>query len=641
MKIFQWTAISIAVFVVALLVFLTFFDWNLLRGYIGEKVTERTGREFSIDGNLDVDLWPFPPRIYVERPRFGNAPWGTEPTMFTAERLDFSIDIGKLLKGKIVLPQVAVTAPEIVLEKSANGEHNWVLNDQQTDGGAPDIGRLAVDKGILVFRDPAIDTDVTLSVTPATSSQDAREAGLKFTASGKYQGLPADAQGQGGSVLALQDTAQPYPLTAKLKVGTTQASMDGTITGLADFTAVDMRLDLRGNDMAALFPLIRITLPASPPYRIAGHLTRRADTWQLENFSGKVGDSDLSGDFAVSTGGERPRVRANLASQKLDLDDLGGFIGAPPQTGPGETASPQQEKTTEALAEKPRVLPDKEFGVDRLQAMDADVTLKAKSIRGRELPIDDLTAHLKLDNGKLTLTPLNFGVASGNVVANIVLDSRRKPVAADAKIQFKKLSLNKLFPDAELTKTSIGKIGGYAEFTGVGNSFAKLLATADGKAGFSMSSGQISNLLLEIVGLDGGEIIQFLFAGDENVQLRCMVADFKVNNGVMTTETFVVDTEDTNVTGSGTIDLTTESLDLTLRPLPKDFSILSGRSPLHATGTFKDPAFAPDKSALAMRGGTAVLLGLIATPLAALIPLIETGPGKDSDCASLIASLNK
>lgn len=44
----------------ALLLFLIFFDWNLLRGYIGEKVAERTGREFSIDGNFAVDLWLFP-----------------------------------------------------------------------------------------------------------------------------------------------------------------------------------------------------------------------------------------------------------------------------------------------------------------------------------------------------------------------------------------------------------------------------------------------------------------------------------------------------------------------------------------------------------------------------------------------------
>ena len=43
----------------------------------------------------------------------------------------------------------------------------------------------------------------------------------------------------------------------------------------------------------------------------------------------------------------------------------------------------------------------------------------------------------------------------------------------------------------------------------------------------------------------------------------------------------------------------------------------------------------------AARTGAAVLLGTLLTPLAAIIPLIETGPGKDSDCGELIASIGK
>ena len=42
---------------------------------------------------------------------------------------------------------------------------------------------------------------------------------------------------------------------------------------------------------------------------------------------------------------------------------------------------------------------------------------------------------------------------------------------------------------------------------------------------------------------------------------------------------------------------------------------------------------------LAMRIGSAVLLGIFATPVAALIPLVETGPGEDNNCRALIASV--
>ena len=287
------------------------------------------------------------------------------------------------------------------------------------------------------------------------------------------------------------------------------------------------------------------------------------------------------------------------------------------------------------------MLPDKEIKLERLRAINADVKLSAKSITGRKLPLDDLKVHMKLDNGKVTLQPLNFGVAGGNVISNIVLNTDSEPATAHADIMFTKLALNKLFPTVKLTKTSSGLIGGKAKFTGTGNSFAKLLATADGQAGFSMAGGQISNLLLEIIGIDGAEIIKFLFGGDKTVAVRCMVADFKVNDGLMSTEVFVLDTTDTNISGDGNINLKNESINLTLKPLPKNASFLSVRSPLFVRGTFKNPKFKPDMERIAARTGAAVALGALLTPLAAILPLIETGPGKDSDCGELIASIGK
>jgi uncharacterized protein involved in outer membrane biogenesis len=152
-----------------------------------------------------------------------------------------------------------------------------------------------------------------------------------------------------------------------------------------------------------------------------------------------------------------------------------------------------------------------------------------------------------------------------------------------------------------------------------------------------MSGGQISNLMLEIVGLDGGEIMKFLVAGDKNIRVRCGVVDFGIKKGMITTETFIIDTADTNIIGEGQINLVDETIDMKLSPQPKDFSIVSLRTPVHISGTFKEPTVYPDKM-LAIRIGAAVVLGIFATPVAALIPLIETGPGEDNDCKALIAS---
>lgn len=146
--------------------------------------------------------------------------------------------------------------------------------------------------------------------------------------------------------------------------------------------------------------------------------------------------------------------------------------------------------------------------------------------------------------------------------------------------------------------------------------------------------------MLKLVGLDLGGYMWTRLSGDRNVPIRCAVASFDAKHGVLDTKALVFDTTDTNVLGEGTINLADESLAMTIRPQPKQQSILSLRTPLHVTGTLRHPSVGLNKGVLAARGGAALGLAIL-NPLAALVPLIETGPGKDSDCAQLIASVRK
>ena len=119
------------------------------------------------------------------------------------------------------------------------------------------------------------------------------------------------------------------------------------------------------------------------------------------------------------------------------------------------------------------------------------------------------------------------------------------------------------------------------------------------------------------------------------VKLRCAVADFDVKDGVMRTGALVFDTEVTTIIGTGSIDLGQEKLDLTLNPKTKNTSIVALRSPIYVKGSFANPEFEVDKGQVALRAAGAVALGFI-NPLLVLLPLIDAGPGKDSDCGKLV-----
>ena len=140
---------------------------------------------------------------------------------------------------------------------------------------------------------------------------------------------------------------------------------------------------------------------------------------------------------------------------------------------------------------------------------------------------------------------------------------------------------------------------------------------------------------MEKLGLHLWEILELKVSGDRMVNLRCAVADFNVRGGTMRADALVLDTEVTTIFGTGTIDLDSERLDLTLNQKTKSTSPLALRSPIYIRGRFAAPVAEVDKGRMAVRALGAVALGIV-SPFLLLVPLIDAGPGKDSDCAKLI-----
>ena len=604
------------------------WDWNWLRGPIERRVSAATGRSFDIAGDLDVDLG-LKPRIEVGRMVLGNLPGAKDPTMARVERLDFRIDLLRWLRGDVILSQMRVDRPDLLLEQDAKGRANWVFPAGEAEW--PTIRQLAVSQGHVRYRNVRRRTDLAFDVRSGEPTRDARVAPLLLDGKGRYAGEAVTVEGKVESPLELKDPSRPYSIDLRGRAGATRAHARGELVGPVQMQDFDLHFSLSGPNLALLYPLTGVVTPDTPPYALDGQLSRKGRVWRYRDFRGRVGDSDLSGDATVDVSGRKPFLKADLHSRRLDFDDLAGFVGAPPQTGKGESASPENEQQAAQLRASPRLLPDREFKLDKLQAMDADVRLRAQRVIAPSLPIDDMDGRLFLEDGVARLDPLEFGVAGGTVRSIVRLDARQSPIRGSAKIQARGMELPKLFPRAELTRGSAGRIGGVVDLAGRGNAVAKLLATSDGEVGLIMGQGRISNLLLEFAGIDIAEALKFMLTEDRNVPIRCAFADFVVKGGVMDSRRLAFDTSDTVIYGEGKVDLREETLDLTLKPQPKDRSILSLRAPLKVDGTFKDPGFHPDVKRVTLRGLAAAVLGSIAPP-AALLAVYEPGPGKDVAC---------
>ena len=630
----KWIAGIVSALVILAVLFILIFGWNWLRAPIEQLTLDKTGRELVIGGDITVKFgWPLP-RIQGNTVSFANPLWAREKQMVTADEVEITVDAAQLLRRTVVFPEVRLKHPVIFLEQSTDGRKNWLLDRAQMNEEARiQIGRLTLDQGSLGYDDAGLKTSLRAQLSSNTSNSG---DGLAFTAQGQYKGLPFKATGSGGPVLALRDVDTPYPLKADFSVGKTVARVDGTITSLLKFSAMDVRLALRGDSLAQLFPLLGIAFPETHAYATEGHLLHSTKIWRYEAFSGRMGGSDIAGSFQVDNGGNRSAVKADLVSNRLDLADLGPLIGA--RSGSltaAIEAAPLPSKMAEPTLTQARVLPELPFKADHWDRMDAEVTLKAKAFRSGKLPLDGLDTHLSLRDSVLTLAPLNFGVAGGHLDGTIVLDGRKDPIHAQVKVRARKILLAKLFPTVTLNKASIGEINGEFDLSGNGNSIRRMLADADGKVGLVITHGEISQLMMERVGLHLWEMLELNVTGDKRVKLRCAVADFKVKKGAMTAEALVFDTEVTTIIGTGYIDLGQERLDLTLNQKTKNTSPLALRSPIHVRGNFARPEASVDKGRLALRAVGAIALGLV-NPFLALIPLIDAGPGSDSDCGQLV-----
>jgi len=668
---------GIALLVAVLVVVVATFDWNRAKPMINERASAALGRPFAINGDLSVRWeretgeggwrsWVPWPRVVAHDITIANAPWAKAPHFATLKRGEFSLAPLPLLAQRVVIRRIQLTEPAADLERLEDGRANWVFTLPESGEPSPwvlDINEIGFDKGRVGFVDQMFKANLTVLVDPLGkpvpfadvagksfvpqdgSAPAPRDYVFGWKVDGKYKGLPTKGEGKVGGMLAMQDPRQPFPLQADVAIGGTRASVAGTLTDPVNLGALDLHLKLSGASMAQLYPLTGVTLPDTPPYSTDGHLVAKLQNpggavFEYRDFNGKVGDSDLRGDITFALGAPRPKLTGKLSSKLLRMADLGPLIGVP--SGGGAAAASDKSADAPAKPKGGKVLPTQAFRTDRWRDMDADVSLDAaRIVHASKLPLSDLSAHVVLQDGKLTLDPLRFGMAGGTMSATARLDGSGTPLTGRVDMRARRLQLKQLFPSAESMQKTLGELNGYLAISGAGNSVAALLGTATGDVKMLVNDGVISRSLMELAGLNVANYVVSKLFGDDEVQINCGAADLELKRGVMTPRVFVFDTENALISISGTANFKDETVDLDISPDSKGFRIFSLRSPLYVRGSFGSPDVGVHVAPLAARGAGMVALGVLLTPAAGLLALIAPSTTDENACGPLLEQMRK
>lgn len=669
-RIITWTLATLITLLAILVVVIATFDWNRAKPLLNEKVSAALQRPFAINGNLAVK-WRTEPeeggwRAWVPWPHFiaedltlGNPEWLKQPEMVGLEKVEFRLSPLPLIFQHIVIPRINLTKPNASLTRLADGRANWTFDFGPKDENAEpskwvlDIGAIGFDQGNVSYNDQILKADMKVQIDPlgkpipfseivgkarAEKSAGAQDYAFGLKASGRYKDQPVSGTGKIGGLLALQDASQPFPLQADVRIADTHVVVAGTLTDPRNLGALDLRLKLSGASLGNLFPLTGVTLPDTPAYSTDGHLLANLHAaegarFSYEGFNGKIGDSDIHGDLAFVASKPRPKLSGKLVSNQLLFKDLAPLIGA-------DSNAEQKERGGASKQPGDKVLPVEEFRTERWRAMDADVSFSGKRIvHSSKLPFNDLAVHLILDDGLLRLQPLRFGVAGGNLAANIRLDGRNVPMQGRARLTARGFKLKELFPGFAPMQTSFGQLNGDADISGRGNSVAALLGTANGDMRMLINDGAISRELMELAGLNVGNYVVGKLFGDKDVQINCAAADVGIKDGLASTRVFVFDTENAIIYVDGTVNFASEQLDLKITPESKGLRLFSLRSPLYVRGKFVKPSAGVQALPLALRGAGMVALGVAIGPAAGLLALIAPGDGEQNQCTPLLEQM--
>ena len=529
------------------------------------------------------------------------------------------------------------------VERLADGRASWQFGENQTpppptsDAASskqlPSFGSLQVANGLIRYKDAPLtaDVEVRLSLANGASVVETRPVStdnrvavpgdasnvLQVNATGRYRNLPLKIDMTSTDVLPWtsgDEAAVSVPLTLNVTAGRASLVFKGSATDASHLGGFTGRFTVIGPSLAAVGDPLGVTLPTTSAFRTDGAIVRRGDTWYVVIDDATVGASKLNGAFTYEAGRSTPLLSGRLGGKRLLLTDLGPTIGVTPV----------------AASKKGMVLPDRPFDLKALRSMDANVLIDMGELdlNSRLLePLRPLHTHLRVSGGVLTLSDLDARTGQGELKGDVALDGRKDHAIWNVNLRWTGVQLERWIKQARANNAPpfiSGRLSGTTKLEGRGRSTAEILGSLKGKFRTELGGGAISHLGVELAGIDVAESLGVFFKGDDALPVRCAVADLVADGGTFRPRVMVVDTDDSAIWLDGSLSLATEALDLKATVMPKDFSLLTLRTPLRVRGTFGAPQVSIDKGSLGRTLASAFLLALI-NPVAALIPLVDTG----------------
>jgi uncharacterized protein involved in outer membrane biogenesis len=609
---------------------------RFLRHPFERTVSSLLQRDVRVAGDFQLYFDPIDTKLVAEGLTISNPAW-RGGQFFKSQRIDTRIATFPLIFGTRRVKWLDLTNGTLDLAwDNAHKRNTFTFGDPDKKGKPfklPDIRAARITGTKISYLDPSLvlKTDIKVETIRATDTTFAGD--IRFTGDGTMRAIPFTMS---GSLMSPNATLAggKNKLALAVRSGRTSLDIAGTLPGATVLEGADLKLLARGPNLSLLFDFLGVAIPDTRTYRVTSDLTKAGVDWKFTRMVGRFGDSDLGGSMTVSVPvNARLNIAADLRTRSLNIIDAGPFIGyEPTKLEAGQVAVP--------VAGVPRVLPDAPLRIEAIKRFDAQVKYRVQTIRAKNVPISNVALNLDLDDSILKLSPLTFDVAGGKLWSDISINARGAPVRTAYDIRLSPTPMGKLLARFGTDQSgTTGTVKARIQMTGVGDSVRESLASSNGRIAIIIPRGTFWTRNIQLAELDIGTYVQKLVMDKlkNPVEINCGLIGFTVRNGIAAADPILIDTQKSVMIGRGGFSFKDESLDLAFRGDGKKFSLFSAQSPIGLNGHFAKPGMNLISEELLSRAGAGIGLGLVASPLAAVLAFVDVGDAKSAQCGPILS----
>ena len=586
-------------------------DFNDFKADVETLASEATGREVTIAGDLDLVI-SLSPSLNMSDVTVGNAAWGKDTPMMVLNNLQAKVDLLSLLTGQVDVDYFVVDGLTLLMQTDGKGLANWEFESQggdvsttQTSGGlaiVPRVRDVRLKNIKLTYFDGATKSRFQVALANVDVQADTFDSPMSVKIKAIYNTVTFDVQGVLGSLHQLVGTqGGTFPVNLNLGAKGLNIKIEGDVEQPSAGMTVQARLALSVTDLAMLSKVVGTDLPPLKSIKASLSVNGQGTNYAFPTIDVQAGGSDFKGKLDVDLSQERPRLTGVLKSKVLDIEGL---------------SSPQ----TQGATKTPNLFTTDPLPFDALKMADVDLSYTAQKVALLPLSPSNVSGRLKIDQGRLNLSPLNFTVGGGNVGGNLKINGASKMPKLLAKLIIKDLDVGQVLQALGQGDIATLKLNGKVDVSSGGKSTRALMQSLNGAVNVS--------------GRDG-RIFESAFQGLGAHVISCFVGKLPIKNGEVVAQAVLLDTPAFDAQVTGNIDLPGERLHLTVIPRSKTTSLASFAVPVRIKGTLSEPYVGVDATeAIAGTVGN-----IVKAPVGVLIDLfgVNANTGAKDPCVQAMS----